>query len=116
MLPVDVLEAPTLSFHVGPNYVGFILIVTIRVLVDVIVLGSIVLLTSNACPVQSPCWVLKIAKCFVEVIFFPLKELLVGTDCPSPVFKGVDNTILGRQEMVTVPMQVQICVCGLSVY
>ena len=62
------------------------------------------ILAFNICPIQGPCRVLAIAKCFIEVVFFIFQQLFVGTDCPSPVFKGVDNTLLGRQVMVNVPL------------
>ena len=32
------------------------------------------------------------------------------------VFEGVDSTELCRQVVVTVPVQVQVCMCGLSIY
>ena len=35
-----------------------------------------------------------------------------GTDCLGSVFKSVDHTGLCRQVMVTVPMQVEICMLG----
>ena len=115
MLLADAFAALTQSIHVGHHYVGFVLLIVIRVYVGVIVFASDVLPTSNACPVQSPCWLLAIIQCFIQVIFFLLQELLTGTHCPSPVFEGVNNTIFGRQMMVTVPLQIQTCVCGFSV-
>ena len=116
MLPADVFAALIQSFHIGHHNVEFVLLIVIRVYGGVMVLGSDVLLTSNACPVQNPYWVLAIIQYFIQVIFFLLQQLLIGTDCPSPVFEGVNNTIFGRQMVVTVPLQIQICVCGLSVY
>ena len=41
---------------------------------------------------------------------------MVGTDCLGSEFKGVNNTELCRQVVMTFPMQVQICMCGLSVH
>ena len=93
--------------------VGFVLIIANRVLVGFIVVRSDVLLTSKACPVQSLCWALTIIQCFVKVVIFFFKQLLIGTDCPSPVFEDGDNTVFGRQMVVTVPLQLQICVCGV---
>ena len=116
MLPADIFAALTQSFHVGHHSVGFVLLIVIRVYVGVIVLGSTVLLTSNACPVQSPYWVLAIIQCFIQEIFFLLQQLLIGTDCPSLVFEGVNNTIYGKQMVATVPLQIQICACGISIY
>ena len=104
MFPADVIAILTHSFHVGHNYIGFILIVTSNVLVDAIVVSSVVLLLSNICPVQSPCWVLATSECFVEVIFFLLKQLMVRTDCLSSVFEGVNNTKHSRQVVVTAPL------------
>ena len=106
MPPADVFAALTQSFHVGHHNVGFVLLIVIRVYVGVIILASDVPLTSNACPVQSSYWILAIIQCFIQVIFFLLQQLLIGTDCPSPMFKGVHNTIFGRQMMVTVQLQI----------
>ena len=116
MFPADVFAALTHSFHVGHNYIGFILVVASIVLVDVIVVSSVVFLLFSVCPVQSPCWVLATSECFVEVFFYLLEQLVVGTDCRSSLFKGVDNTELSRQMVVTVPLLVQICGCGLSIH
>ena len=112
MFPADVFATLTHSFHVRPNYIGCILIVASIVLVDVIVISSVVFLLFNVCPVQSPCWVIATSECFVEVIFFLFEQLVVGTDCLSSVFKSVDKTELSRQMVVTVPLQIQICVCA----
>ena len=108
--------ALTHSFHVGHSYIGFILIVASIVLVDVIVISSLIFLLFYVCPVQSPCRLLPTSECFVEVTFFLLEQLVVGTDCLSSVFKGLDNTELSGQMVVTVPLQVQISVCGLSIH
>ena len=107
MLPADVLAAFTQPFHTGHHYIGFILLDIIWI----VLLISVLVLASDVCPIQCPCWVFAIAECFIEVIFFLLQHLFVGTDCLGPVFKGVNNTILGRQVMVTVPLQIQMCVC-----
>ena len=72
-------------------------------------------LASDVCLIQSPCWVLTIAKCFIELVFFILQQLFVGTDCPGPVFKDADNTIFGKQVVVTVPLQIQICVWAFCI-
>ena len=109
MFPADVLAAQ--SFHIRHHYVGFIPLDFIW-----IVLIFVLFLTSYVCPIQSPCWVFAIAECPIEVIFFLFQQLLVGTDCLCPMFKGVNNTICGRQVMVTVPIQIQIVVRGLPVY
>ena len=114
MLPADVLAALTQSFHIGSHNVWFVLLTVIRDCAGVIVLGSDVL-TSNVCPVQRSYWVLAIIQCFIQVIFFLLQQLLIGTDCPSPVFEGVNNTIFGRQMVVTVPLQTQICVWAFCI-
>ena len=116
MFPADVLAAVSQTFHVGYNYIRFILIVTIKVLVDVILVSSVVFLVSNVCPVQSPCWVLATSECFVEVSSSSFSSWWLEQTVLCHVFKGVDNTKLGRQVVVTVPLQVQICICGLFVY
>ena len=85
MLAADNFAALTQSFHTGHHNVGFFLIF-IRVCVDVILSSPGVLLDSDDCPFQSPCWVLAIIQCFIWVVFFLLQQLLIGTDCPSPVF------------------------------
>ena len=54
MLPANVFAAVTQSLHIGHHNVGFVLLIFIRVCVDVIVLGSDVFLTSNACPCPKP--------------------------------------------------------------
>ena len=110
MLPADVFAGLTQSLCVGHHNVGYVLLVAIRAHVGV-VLCSPVLLGSNVCPIQSPCWVLAIIQCFIQVIFFLLQQLLIGTDCPSPMFKGINNTIFGRQMVVTVPCKYKsVCV------
>ena len=111
MFPVDVFAVLTHTFHVGHNSVRFVVNIASIVLVDVIVVGFLVFPLFYVCPVQSPCWVLATSECFVEVIFILLEQLVAGTDCLSSVFKGVDNTKLSRQVVVTVPLQVQsLCV------
>ena len=107
ILPADVLAALTQSFHIGHHYIGFILLD----LFWIVLLTSVLFLASDVSPIQGPYWVFANAECFIEVILFLLQQLFVGTDCLGPVFKGVNNTILGRQGMVTVPLQIQISVC-----
>ena len=77
MLPADVFAALTQSFHIGHHNIGFVLLVVIRVYIGVIVHGSVNLLASNACPVQSPYWVLAIIQCFLQVILFLPQQLLI---------------------------------------
>ena len=72
MLAADVFAALTQSFHKGHHNVEFVLIF-IRVYVDVIFSSPGVLLASDVCPVQSPCWVLAIIQCFIQVVFFLLQ-------------------------------------------
>ena len=114
MFSADVFAALTHTFHIGYNYVRLVAVIACIVPVGVVIIGSIIVLLFCVCPVQSPCWILSSSECLVEVTFFLLKQLVVGTDCLGSVFKGVHNTELSRQVVVTVPLQVQICVCGLS--
>ena len=116
MFPADVFAAFTHTFHVGHNFVRFIVNIASIGLVDVVAVGFVVFPLFYVCPVQSPCWILTTSECFVEMIFFLLKQLVVGKDCLCSVFKSVDSTKLGRQVVVTVPLQVQICMCGLSIH
>ena len=54
--------------------------------------------------------VLAFLKCLFEVIFI-LEQLRARTDSLGSVCQGVNDTKLRSQVVVTVPLQVQICLC-----
>ena len=54
--------------------------------------------------VQSPFGVVTFGESFPEMLLFFLKQLRIATHGGSPVGEGLDDTKLGREVMVTVPL------------
>ena len=96
-----VLTCFTQSLHVGHYYVW-------SHVVDIGMSPSGLLLSSavDPCPIQCPSRIPAIAEGLVEMFFFFLKQMVIRTDCLSPVSQGVNGTEFGRQMVVTVPLQV----------
>ena len=54
--------------------------------------------------VQSPFGIFTFSESFPEVILFFLEELWIATHCGGPVGEGLDDTKLGWEVMVAVPL------------
>ena len=54
--------------------------------------------------VQSPHGVLALGESLPEVFFFLFEQLRIATHSLSPMGEGVDNTKLGREVMVAIPL------------
>ena len=54
--------------------------------------------------VQSPLGILAFGKSFPEVFFFLLEQLRIAAHSFGPMGEGVNNTKLGREVMVAVPL------------
>ena len=67
-------------------------------------------------PIQSPNRILAFYQCLSEVVFFLFQQMGTGEDSLGSVCQGVNDTEFSSQVVVTVPLQVQICMCGLSIH
>ena len=66
--------------------------------------------------VQSPFGIVAFGESFPEVLLFFLKQLGITAHGGSPVGEGLDDTKLGREVMVAVPLYILVCMCGFPVY
>ena len=54
--------------------------------------------------VQSPRGILAFSESLPEMFFFLFEQLRIAAHCLSPMGEGVDNTKLGREVMVAIPL------------
>ena len=66
--------------------------------------------------VQSPFRIFVFGESFNEAVLFLLKQLRLATHCEGPMEEGVDDTKFGWEVMLTIPLQVLICMCGFPVH
>ena len=54
--------------------------------------------------VQNPLWIFALSESFPEVFFFLFEQLRIAAHSLAPMGEGVDNTELGREVMVALPL------------
>ena len=86
----------TLTWHSLVGRLGIIVALSLTCLED--------LLSLFLHLVQSPFGVVAFGESFPEVLLFFLKQLRITTHGGSPVGEGLDDTKLGREVMVAVPL------------
>ena len=89
MFPVDVLAALTHPLNIRHHHVGLVIVEAHVVpAVTRILVGSVGFLLFDACPVQSPYWILASFKCLSEVIYQSIarsikEAILIRVNDPS---------------------------------
>ena len=66
--------------------------------------------------IQSPFRIFAFGESLSEVVLFLLEQLRLATHCCGPMGEGVDDTKLGLEVIVTVPLQVLVCMCRFPVH
>ena len=66
--------------------------------------------------VQSPLGIFALSESFPEVVFFLFEQLRIAAHIFGPIREGVDNTELGREVMVAIPLLVLVCMSRFPVH
>ena len=66
--------------------------------------------------VQSPLGIIAFGESLPEMFFFLFKQLRIAAHCLGPMGEGVNDTKLGREVMVAIPLLVLVCMSWLPVH
>ena len=107
----DLFDTFTKTLCVGYDYMTIALNFSggIRGAVSTLVVDHINCLTGRPVEpflhlVQSPLRIFTLSESFPEVFFFLFKQLRIAAHSFGPMGEGVDNTTLGREVMVAIPL------------
>ena len=108
----NVLNVFTKPCIVGYHHIGFLLDVTVPIGCSFCTWIPNLMFYF----VQGQCGVLPPLQGLMQVFFFFMQQLCIGADCICPVLQCPNYTVLRWQGVMTLPLQIEVCVSGLPIH
>ena len=94
----------------------WLLLVVVCAVLIIVMFPSVVIKNFILNLVNGPGWVFTLSHCIPKVSKFLLEKLWLGAKCFCPVGKCTYDTVLGRETVMTVPLQILVSVGGFLVH